>query len=422
MLPSNAILDLDTFSMYFTGTTTCTSSTGSAGACCFPKNIESIIRNLNVQCADRTIDNILEYNRIFNTMMDHMSGTSSDFKRQVMCNGGLNVQEKIEAVSGSGWSIANETGTRYAIHTWLGFLGSCRPRLIDASVMNPLKVTIELAPSQILVQNATATNPSYTLGDIYFTIDVINVMDGMLSAQYQKMLASSPDAIMEFPYARWQMYSGPASAQGTTIFNVSSQSLDYVVSFFSPAPSAQNTWTDSYGTNTSATLGTSTYFLRPSAFTNANVTFEVRDWQYSIGGRQLPAWPVTNDLTFSQNLDTMQANRDLLGGITPTLFSLGPDTTHTIPSGSVTSAYGYNNSPFAKNYLSAYAAFMLRLNNDSEPGWITGLNTSGNVLYNQFTWNGTGTNLTNGILQNFVFIRCTSSFVVKYGRQAEVIW
>ncbi len=134
MLPSNTILDLDTFSMYFQGTTL-----GVGGAACFPKNIESIIRNLNVQCADRTIDNIQEYNRIWNIVLDHTSGVDSDTKRAIMSNGGTWVQDKIKPGSGQTggtYAIANETNVRYAINSWLGFLGHSTPRMLDASLFN----------------------------------------------------------------------------------------------------------------------------------------------------------------------------------------------------------------------------------------------------------------------------------------------
>ena len=407
MLPSNAILDLDTLSMFFQGSTTT-----SAGTACFPKNIETVVRNLNLMCGDRTIDNILEYGKLWNDIMDHTSGTDSEIKRSVMNNGGTVVKSKI-----IGGTIANETGVRYAINSWLGFIGSCRPRMVDSSLMNPLKLTLELAPSQILVQSTSATNPQYSLSDIFFTIDIVNVLDGVLSATYYKMLSSSPDAYLEFPYSRWSMFSSVGGTSGTTIFNNSSQSLDMVVSFFNPTTSAANQFTDSNGLNTSAIAGTSTYFMRPSSFRNSNgsVAFELKDWQYQIGGRQLPAWPVTNDLTYALNMDTIKANRDLLGGVTNTLDGT---TALLAPT---TSAYGYGVTPMNQNYMTAYSTFLIRLNNDEEPGWISGLNTSGNTLYSQFTWNGTGT-VNGGQLQNLVYTKCTSSFIVKYGRQAEVIW
>jgi hypothetical protein len=271
------------------------------------------------------------------------------------------------------------------------------------------------------VQNATCANPSYSISDIYFTIDVINVMDGMMSLMYQKMLATQPQYFQEYPYSRWSVQSQAVGASGTTIFTTNGQSLDFVVSFFSPSPASAPAFNDNKGLNTSALAGTSTYFLRPSAFntfgSNAatnNISFELRDWQFNIGGKYLPGFPITNDITFSQNMDTIKSNRDLLGGITPTITNY-IDSNATL----ATSSYGYVNSPYVKNYLAAYSAFLLRLNNDDEPGWITGINCSGNVLNNQFTWNGTG-NVTSSALTNFVFSKCTASFIIKYGRQCFV--
>jgi len=65
--------------------------------------------------------------------------------------------------------------------------------------------------------------------------------------------------------------------------------------------------------------------------------------------------------------------------------------------------------------------FLIRLNNDDKPGWISGLNTSGNVMYNTFNWNGTGT-VTAANMTNWIFMKCTSCFIVRYGMQADIVW
>jgi len=84
MLPRPGILDLDTFTMYFNGSTSCTSTatgTQTAGGCCFPKNIESIVRNLTTSVADKQLESVQEYNRLINATLDHTSGIDSDYKR-----------------------------------------------------------------------------------------------------------------------------------------------------------------------------------------------------------------------------------------------------------------------------------------------------------------------------------------------------
>jgi len=252
-------------------------------------------------------------------------------------------------------------------------------------------------------------------------------MNNMVSDIYQKMLASSPDAALEYVYNRWQMYNGTAAAQGSTIITPTAQSLDMLVAFFSPSSSYATTFTDNKGANTSALLGSSAYFLRPAAFTNVTsnggVSFEVQDWSYSIGGKSLPSsFQVPNDWTIATNLAAMKSNNDLLGGLTSTLFAYN-DTTYTVGPGSTVasnSAYGYVNTPLAKNYLAAYAAFVLRLNNDDEPGWISGLNSMGNTIVSNFNWRGTST-VPNGQLMNYVYAKSTASFIVKYGKQTEVV-
>jgi len=417
--PPNALVDLDTFAMYFQGKAgtidTTTGAFTSGTGVHFPKNIESIIRNLTVSSADRTIDSIQEYNRLFNVVLDHTAGQDCDVRRKVMSQGGNAVQQIIE--SGTPGPSDN---ARYVIDNWLGFLGTASPRTLDTSLMNPLKVTIDLAPSQILLLKTAATNPTYLLNDIYFTIDTIHVMDNMLSSQYHKMLASSPDAFLEVPFHRWATTNSVGGATGSTNFSVSSQSLDMVISIFSPLVASAPTWSDSAGINTSRALGSSTYFLRPSAFASTNNEFEVRDWQYQINGKSVPNWQMKNDITFANNMKALQANTDLLGGITTTLES-GADGANGYPVAPL-----YPVTKVNKAYMSAYSAFIIRLNNDEERGWISGWNTAGTVATSQFNWNGTGMTKVGAAvgplqIQNFIFCKCTSSLILKYGREIDVL-
>jgi hypothetical protein len=113
-------------------------------------------------------------------------------------------------------------------------------------------------------------------------------------------------------------------------------------------------------------------------------------------------------------MDATKANRDVLGGVTTTL----PGGYEEAKSPANPQ---YSVSQLVKAYLSAYSAFFLRLNNDDEKGWISGLNMQGNTLFSQFTWNGTGTNVNGSTLQNFIFTKCTSSFVIKAGREADYV-
>jgi len=241
-------------------------------------------------------------------------------------------------------------------------------------------------------------------------------MDGMLSQHYHRMVAESDNVFLELPYSRWSTFSNSASPSGSTTFNVSSQSLDMLIAQFSPIVSAAAQFTDGVGggLNTSYALGSSTYFLRPSSFSNANVTFDVTDWQFYIGGINVPGWNITNELTYTQTMDALKANRDLLGGVTSTL---APAVAHTLSL----NAPQYTVTPLTAAYLSAYTCFMIRLNNDEEKGWISGTDMKGNSLNCQFIWTGTGTNVNGSTLMNYVFAKNTASLIIKAGREADYI-
>ncbi len=87
-LPMNSLLDLGTFEMNFYGKT---AHNGAASGNqknyvqtrYFPRNIQSLISNLEVKINGRSVQNITQYNYIYNVLNDYLCGTDATNKKRV---------------------------------------------------------------------------------------------------------------------------------------------------------------------------------------------------------------------------------------------------------------------------------------------------------------------------------------------------
>ena len=87
-LPMNSLLDLGTFEMNFFGKT---AHNGAASGNqknyvqtrFFPRNIQSLISNLEVKVNARSIQNITQYNYIYNVLNDYLCGTDATNKKRI---------------------------------------------------------------------------------------------------------------------------------------------------------------------------------------------------------------------------------------------------------------------------------------------------------------------------------------------------
>ena len=86
-LPMNSLLDLGTFEMNFYGKT---AHNGAASGNqknyvqtrFFPRNIQSLISNLEIKVNGRSIQNITQYNFIYNVLNDYLCGTDATNKKK----------------------------------------------------------------------------------------------------------------------------------------------------------------------------------------------------------------------------------------------------------------------------------------------------------------------------------------------------
>ena len=178
-LPMNSLLDLGTFEMNFYGKTAHNGAVSGAQknyvqTRFFPRNIQSLISNLEVKINGRSIQNITQYNYIYNILNDYMCGTDATNKKRI----GENADPSNKAAWINGVSIprrgypiglwnsnaltsddkfdasARDAGD-YTIRNWLGILGGgASTNIIHTDMYGQIDIEITLDQAGILMLGA----------------------------------------------------------------------------------------------------------------------------------------------------------------------------------------------------------------------------------------------------------------------------
>jgi len=287
-LPPNSLVDLSTFESNFRGYTqhggngsawsttsgTATNAANFVNKRYFPRNISSLIENLEIKINGQSRQNINQYGYIYNILNDYLCGYDTTAKNRIGCNADPSNKTtfnygQLQRYAGfpvgcTGQSIDNSFRDQdnYTVRSWLGILGgNASTSIIDTSLYGDIVIEITLAPAGVLMLSppvgtlatyASATNTEvnlattvgstagataslgtgYILDNIGFQITRYD-----MPSTYYSAVASVLEggAIFKLYYPNYSTFLGIAQGlpkSGTTRFNISTQSLDMVISTF----------------------------------------------------------------------------------------------------------------------------------------------------------------------------------------------
>jgi hypothetical protein len=315
------MVDLSTLSMFFTGSTTTT-----AGIAAFPRNIESIIEHLEVECNGQIIaGGLAGYNHLWNSIVDTTFGQDVCNRRKILQNGADSTIPR-----------ANATGRQFIIQNWLGFLGSVSPTVIDTSLMGSVRLRITLTTPPILVGNAAMTGAAFALSNIFLSVDTIDINDGMFQAIHDQFLAGG--GVYEMPFNNYFSFSSTGGLSQTTKCSLSSQSPNRVWATFVPgaayAINSVNGLTGATGAYQDPVSLTSPYFSRicggsagqvisyGTVANNTPITYTTTGYQFSLNNVFYPNWQPSPEQAYALMLNSYGMSQDTLGSGNPLNISL----------------------------------------------------------------------------------------------------
>jgi hypothetical protein len=280
-LPHNSVIDLTTFIMDYTGSTTHGGKTntgaGATGAGYlqtrfFPRNSASIIEQLDVEVNGQTRFTLNNYGFVYNTLFDLTAAQDSLNCRKVGENADpsskfINVNGVITERRGfSTGLIANGSAydkENYVIRSWLGLLNPSTT-IIDTNILGSVVIKIRLAPANCLIlgsasdaaiaavpandaanETGVAIDPvaaggqlganteNYTLSNVKFT-----VVRWELPSEFYMTEASrlASGAVFKLWFPNYTVQSCPSVAagnkSGVNRTSISTRSLDWVMGTF----------------------------------------------------------------------------------------------------------------------------------------------------------------------------------------------
>jgi len=279
-LPPNSLVDLSTFEMNFVGATqhrgnnTATNVANYVQKAYFPRNTASLIENLEIKINGQSRQNINQYGYIYNILHDFTCGHDAVAKNKVGCNADPSLKSswkdgQVTRYAGYPLGCTSDTTSNgwadqdnYTIRQWLGILGgNASTSIIDTSLYGDITIEITLAPSDVLMLSpltpaltsyAAVTNneigistsvgttaaltssqgTGYTLSNIGFQI----VRYDMPQSYYQAVAGVlESGAVFKLYYPNYSSFMSTAQSLpkgGTSRFNLSTQSLDMVISTY----------------------------------------------------------------------------------------------------------------------------------------------------------------------------------------------
>jgi len=399
-LPSNALLNTRSFALHFNAETVGGAGTSKAR---LPAKIDTLIERVEITAGGVQISQGSNYYNVLRHAKDALMGNK--------CNpvlGHPDLIRNFSPISAGALTANNESYTNvkrpFCIDYWEGFLGTCEPKILDASILPDLVISIYLADNKVLttsdevnsaanmILETTASGAAtFKLSDVCATIETI----GLADATYDNLVASmmSAKGFLEIPFKQYFAFQNVHS--GNTRFSLACQSLDRVwvatrTADFDDgkAPKAVNgsgvgaTSIDQLGTQEKY-LGKYYNFHHAAAGGDANLL----QYQLQFNGAYYPQFPAT------------------------------PEQMYQI---SKNSTVGYHMDEYSlQAYLSNYFVQCVRLNMpDSEYSrLLSGLDTRSVNLQGQYITTGTlaGTPTIN------IFCECTSTLRCGPGKMIEIV-
>ena len=413
-LPSNALLNTRSFKLHFLASTVAASSVGGR----LPADISTLIERVEISAGGVQLS---QGTNFYNTLVNAKAALMGS-----RCDSVTGHSELVRANKFDGDSIANGagvdetysgTGTPHVIDKWEGFLGTCEPKILDASILPDLVVSIYWASNSVLAsckQNTTNTlftsKPDsgaeaavYEIKNIHASIETIGLADSVYDNMVASMIASK--GYIEVPFKNFFAFSNTHT--GSSRFTVASQSLDRIYL----------AWRESTYSTLDAPHAIPGYSTAAGTAAGALTPVVLSDYGGAHGTGAVEKY-ITNYQKFTEPgaEGALKYQLQLNGAMYPQ-FSAGMEDMYQITKNSLPGPVKYG---ITKEQLrDSYFVQCVRLNMpDSEMSrTLSGLDTR-SVSLNGYI-NTTGTLTADANLM--IFAECTSSLRVGAGRQLEVV-
>lgn len=159
------VIDLDTFQLY--GKITTTTSAGAAA----PQNADLLIQDYTVASGGQVLNSVFNNPQLHFLVSEYTLGDKANARSLTSTLFNYSSSDVPQAPA------SNLTNQPFCIASWLGFLNSIQPRVLDFSLLPKTQVTFRLASTDVLVLGTSGAGADYSISDIAFEVDVMQFDD-----------------------------------------------------------------------------------------------------------------------------------------------------------------------------------------------------------------------------------------------------
>ena len=414
-LPEGSTLDMKSFRMHYTALTN-QNTVGTAT--CFAKLPQDAAQSL-IQRVEVSLNGI--------SLQQGASEYNTIYQVKKMGAGNLGRTQTVDrSVSHAEIDTTDAVDEESLVcQDWVGFLNELSTRFVSTELFGGLQVRITMAPNSVLVPKiagvamqlplgsvdaaAAAGNMSYTVSDIFFTIDSVS-LGPVYTQALQAQLAT--DGYLPVNFKEYYSFNLDSIASGasTPRFSLSSASMDRLYGLYRDS-NFQTVGVRGHQL-TDAVAGS------PSFVSNA-LRFRAYNSSDTLAGTLRYNWSVNN-------VQIPQFRADILSALCDVSYAqdkVGLDAEGT----NVSSKRSFNNGKYVNSQMLSHPTkFGVSVK--------SGLDSRG--ISTMMTWQNTGMVIPpaspisgatpagtgeTGILSSFVVVECTSELRVSMGKSVAVI-
>ena len=415
-LPSNALLNTRSFKLHFLATLDEAKSVGGR----LPADISTLVERVEISAGGVQLS---QGTNFYNTLVNAKAALMGSRCDSVTGHSEMVRSNKfdgttVEAANGKD-ELYTGAGTPHVIDKWEGFLGTCEPRILDASILPDLVVSIYWAPNNVLasckgsttsalftaVPDGSAGAAEYKISNIHASIETVALADSVYDNMVAGMIASK--GFVEIPFK--QYFSFHDTHKGSSRFTIATQSLDRIWMAWRAS---------SYNDVNQAPHAIPGYSTAAGVDSSSDDITALLSAYGGVHGTGATEKYITEYQRFKEPgaADALKYQLQLNGAMYPQ-FMAGTEDMYQITKNSLPGPVKYG---LTKEQLrDSYFVQCVRLNMpDSEmTRQLSGLDTR-SVSLNGYV-NTTGTLTADANLM--IFAECSSSLRVGAGRQLEVV-
>jgi len=412
-LPSNALCDIHSFSFNFNAQTNSGSGTTANR---LPNGIEHLINRVDVNVGGVSLASGTNFYNVLvkaKEVVDGYSGDAGLTHPEIITTGTVNNYVDGVSLTTGEAPVSTNNKAQFSISNWCGFLGECQPPILDTSLFGDMVITIYLEQASLcLTQSdnittdllftanaafASSAAPTYTLNNIYATIQCYSLASGV----YDNMIAGMMSSTGELEVGFKQYFSFRDTNTNSTRFTVATQSLDRLLVAHHQDASP-----------TGATLAPDRVFgYNGIAATSADRNLSLGKVKYIC--------PYTNFSIPTASSGNAIQYEYILNGARYPQFRMGESDVLRITRAASKNKDHYNKEMGLIQFTTNYFVGAIDLTLDAPSArYIQGLDTrsvSLNGYYNLFNQDSASPKVIT------LFAECTSSFIISSGRQISVV-